>query len=161
DGEALYVAGMRDVLVCLDAATGKERWRVDFVQRYKTPPPPYGFVCSPLVDGDAVYVQAAAALVNLDKKTGRVRWRVLEDKSSPNGTAVSSPVMATLAGKRQLVVQHPKQLLGVDPESGEVLWSETVPAFRSINIVTPTVSKDGVLTSAFGGHTILVSIARE
>src|SRR5262249_44569277 len=31
DGECLYVAGMRDVLVCLDGATGKERWRVDFV----------------------------------------------------------------------------------------------------------------------------------
>ncbi|HKB39401.1 MAG TPA: PQQ-binding-like beta-propeller repeat protein [Gemmataceae bacterium] len=161
DGDALYVPGMRDVLVCLDASTGKERWRIDFVQRYKTPIPPYGFVCSPLVDGDAVYVQAAAALVKLDRKTGRVRWRVLEYKSSPNGTAVSSPVMATLAGKRQLVVQHPKQLVGVDPDSGEVLWSETVPAFRSINIITPTIYKDSVLTSAFGGRTFLVTIAKE
>src|SRR5262249_16665931 len=53
DGENLYVAGMRDVLVCLNAETGKERWRVDFVEKYETPPPPYGFVCSPLVDGDA------------------------------------------------------------------------------------------------------------
>jgi len=28
DGDSLYVAGMRDVLVCLDAKTGKQRWRV-------------------------------------------------------------------------------------------------------------------------------------
>jgi outer membrane protein assembly factor BamB len=26
DGERLYVAGIRDVLVCLDAKTGKEHW---------------------------------------------------------------------------------------------------------------------------------------
>lgn len=30
DGEAVYVGGMRDVLVCLEAKDGQERWRVDF-----------------------------------------------------------------------------------------------------------------------------------
>lgn len=56
DGQALYVAGMRDVLVCLDAATGAERWRVDFVDQFKSPLPAFGFVCSPLVVGDHVFV---------------------------------------------------------------------------------------------------------
>src|SRR5437016_1880564 len=37
DDGCLYVGGMRDVLVCLDAATGAERWRVDFVEHFKTP----------------------------------------------------------------------------------------------------------------------------
>jgi outer membrane protein assembly factor BamB len=160
DGASLYVLGLRDVLVCLDAANGKERWRVDFVARYQTPVPPYGATCSPLVDGEAVYVQAAAALVKLHKKTGKVLWRVLPYKSSPNGTAVSSPVLVTLAGKRQLVVQQPKKLAGVDPESGEVLWTAAVPAFRSINILTPTIQGDRVLTSAFGGHTFLFKVSR-
>ena len=32
DGDRLYVAGMRDVLVCLDARDGKEVWRKDFVK---------------------------------------------------------------------------------------------------------------------------------
>ncbi len=59
DGESLFVAGMRDVLVCLDAKTGKERWRVDFVQKLEAPLPEFGFVCSPLLDGDALYVQAS------------------------------------------------------------------------------------------------------
>jgi outer membrane protein assembly factor BamB len=54
-GESLFVAGIRDVLVSLDAGSGKERWRVDFVGRYQTPVPPYGCACSPLGDGDAVY----------------------------------------------------------------------------------------------------------
>jgi outer membrane protein assembly factor BamB len=161
DGECLFVAGMRDVLVCLDAATGMERWRVDFCERYKTPSPPYGFVCSPLVDGDSVYVQAAAALVKLNKRTGQVLWRVLPYKSTPNGTAVSSPILATLAGRRQLVVQHPKQLAGVDPESGRLLWSAPVPAFRNINIITPTVYKNSILTSAFGGRTFLFRIREQ
>jgi outer membrane protein assembly factor BamB len=161
DGDSLYVAGMRDVLVCLNAADGKERWRVDFVERYRTPLPPYGFACSPLVDGNDLYVQAAAALVKLDRRTGKVLWRVLPYESSPNGTAVSSPVLADLAGRRQLLVQHPGKLYGVDPGSGEVLWSAEVPAFRGMNIITPTVWKDSVLTSAFGGRTYLFHVSRK
>ena len=54
DGESLFVAGMRDVLVCLDAQTGKERWRCDFVKKLEAPAPDFGFVCSPLVEGEFV-----------------------------------------------------------------------------------------------------------
>ncbi len=161
DGECLYVGGMRDLLLCLDAATGKERWRVDFVARYGTPVPPYGFACSPLVDGDDVYVQAGASFLKLDKKTGKTLWRALPYESSANGgTAISSPVFATLAGKRQLLVQQPRLLAGVDPDSGKVLWSAEVPSFRGTNIITPTVYRDSVLTSAFGGRTFLFRVAQ-
>ena len=80
DGDRLYVAGMRDVLVCLDARDGKEVWRKDFVKEFKTPLPDFGFVCSPLMDGDAVYVQAAAGFVRLNKRTGDVDRRTLADK---------------------------------------------------------------------------------
>ena len=47
DGDRLYVAGMRDVLVCLDARGGKEVWRKDFVKELKTPLPDFGFTCQP------------------------------------------------------------------------------------------------------------------
>jgi outer membrane protein assembly factor BamB len=161
DGKSLYIGGLRDVVVCLDAANGKERWGVDFVERYKTPVPPYGFACSPLVDGEFVYVQAGAAFVKLEKKTGKVVWRVLPYKSTTSNTAVSSPVVVTLAGKRQLVVQQPKLLAGVDMDSGAVLWSQPVPAFRGFNIITPTQYRDGILTSAFGGRTFLFKVSRK
>ena len=39
DGESVFVAGMRDVLVCLNAETGAERWRVDFVKKLDAPVP--------------------------------------------------------------------------------------------------------------------------
>ncbi len=61
DGDRLYVAGMRDVLVCLDAGNGNEVWRKDLAKELGTPLPDFGFVCSPLVDGEAVYVQAGGA----------------------------------------------------------------------------------------------------
>ncbi|MFL5330341.1 MAG: PQQ-binding-like beta-propeller repeat protein [Gemmataceae bacterium] len=149
DGERLFVAGMRDVLVCLDAQTGKEMWRKDFVQDLKTSLPDFGFVCSPLVDGDHVYVQAGASVVKLDKRTGNIVWRALEDKGGMYGSAFSSPVIGTLAGKRQLVVQTREKLAGVDLDGGEVLWSQAVPAFRGMNILTPLIVGDTIFTSSY------------
>jgi hypothetical protein len=80
DGNSVYVAGMRDVLVCLNAADGSQRWRIDFTERYKTPVPAFGFVCSPLVLGDGLYVQAGFSFLKLNKNTniGRRRGTVQE-----------------------------------------------------------------------------------
>lgn len=130
DGECLYVAGIRAVLVCLNAEMGQEKWRVDFVSRFDTPLPSFGFVCSPLVDGDAVYVQAGASVVKLDKQNGETIWRALDDGGGMFGSAFSSPIIATLSGKRQLVVQTRTELVGVDLNTGGVLWRQQVPAFR-------------------------------
>jgi outer membrane protein assembly factor BamB len=154
DGERLFVAGMRDVLVCLDVATGAERWRVDFVKQLDAPVPDFGFVCSPLVDGDAVYVQAGASVVKLNKRTGEILWRALKDQGGMWGSVFSSPVIATLGGQRQLIVQTREKLAGLTLDKGDVLWSQPVEAFRGMNILTPVIHQDTVFTSTYGGKTI-------
>ncbi len=122
DGETLYVGDMAEVVVALDGATGSELWRVDFPRRYETPVPDFGFASSPLVVGDFLYVQAANSLVKLDKRTGQAVWRslVIEEGMASNG-AFSSPVLAVLAGREQLVALNRESLYGLDPENGQVL----------------------------------------
>ncbi len=161
DGKFLYVAGMRDMLVCLEADSGRETWRVDFVKELNSPAPDFGFVSSPLVDGDAVYVQAGASVVRLDKHSGKIIWRTLEDSGGLFGSAFSSPVLAELHGQRQLVVQTRQKLAGVDPETGEVLWSQVVPSFRGMNILTPTIVGDAIFTSSYQNKSWLYNIVRE
>ncbi len=161
DGESLYVAGMRDVLVCLDAGTGAERWRVDFVERFQAPLPDFGFVCSPLVDDEAVYVQAAGSVCKLNKRTGQTLWRALEDGGGMWGSAFASPRIAEVAGRRQLVVQTRQHLAGVDLATGQELWRQEVPAFRGMNILTPTVVDGDLFTSAYGGRSFRYRIVPE
>lgn len=151
DGQSLYVAGIRDLLVCLDAQSGAERWRVDFTKRYRSSLPAFGCVCSPLVVGDSLYVQAGASFVKLDRNTGETIWRTLIDEGGMNGSAFSSPSLAEVGGVEQLLVQTRTQLTGVDPKSGDVLWRQEVPAFRGMNILTPVVFEDGIFTSSYGG----------
>lgn len=159
DGESLYVAGMRDVLVCINAQTGAERWRVDFPARLETPVPSFGFVCSPLVIGEHLYVQAGGGFAKLNKRTGEIIWRTLIDGGGMD-SAFSSPVAATIHGVPQLVVQMREKLAGVSPDTGDVLWSQVVPSFRGMNILTPTVFDDGVFTSSYKNRTFYYKIEK-
>jgi outer membrane protein assembly factor BamB len=148
DGDTLYVAGMEEVLVALDVKTGRERWRVDFPKRFGTAKPEFGFASSPLVDGEAIFVQAANSFVKLNKRTGATVWRILPVAGGVmESGAFSSPAMATLAGRRQVLVQARVHLHGVDPETGEVLWTQEVPNFRGMNILMPTTFGDTIFTS--------------
>lgn len=161
DGERLYVMGMLDELVCLDVTDGKELWRADFKKRYGTAGPMFGQACSPLVDGDAVYVQAGLSVCKLDKKTGKTLWRAMHDARDFIGGNFSSPVIATVAGKRQLLVQTRGELAGIDLGDGSVLWRESIKAFRGMNILPPTtVGEDHVFTSSYGGGSFMFKIAK-
>lgn len=149
DNGRLFVAGMKDVLVCLDGETGVVVWKRDFPADSGTKVPSFGYVSSPLVDGDHVYVQAGACFQKLNKLTGETVWKSLDDGGGMYGSAFSSPHIATLAGKRQAVVLTRTTLNGVDLETGSKLWSQEIPAFRGMNIVTPTVLGDGIFLSTY------------
>lgn len=159
DGERLYVAGMRDLLVCLDVENGDIVWQVDFMEKFESPLPAFGFVSSPLIDGGFIYVQAGGGVCKLDKLTGEVIWRVLDDGGGMNGSAFSSPTIVTLEGVRQLAVQTRTSLAGVDLEGGVTLWSVDVPTFRGMNILTPTLVEESIFTSSYGGGTFMYDVS--
>lgn len=161
DGEHVYAIGMEDELVCLKAADGEVVWQVDFKERFGTQGPSFGQPCSPLLDGDALYIQAGMSVCKLDKKTGKTLWRALVDERQMMGGAFSSPVIAELAGKRQLLVQTRSEICGVDLSSGDVLWRETIKAFRGMNILPPTViNETDVFTSSYGGGCFLLRVTK-
>ena len=147
------------MIVCLDTLTGQERWRTDLMAKFKSPVPAFGFVASPLVMGDHVYVQAGGGFVKLDKKTGAVVWRVLEDGGGMYGSAFSSPFPTTLNGVPQILVQTRQKLAGVDAETGKILWSQPVKADQGMNILTPTVLGNRVFTRSYGGGSVVFEIS--
>lgn len=158
DGESLFVGGMRDVLVSLDVATGAERWRFDFAERLGAAVPAFGFVSSPLVAGEFLYVQAGGAFVKLNKKTGELIWKTVDVDRGMN-SAFSSPISANFGGVDQLLVQMREELFGLNPDDGRILWRQPVPSYRGMNILTPTVYGDGIFTSTHKNRTFFYRVA--
>lgn len=158
DGDHLIVLGMRDKLVDLDPMTGDIRWTIDFPSRLDTGLQPFGAVCSPLIDGDALFVQTGGGLCKVRLDDGEVLWRVLETEDDMmSAGAFSSPVIATLRGRRQLVVQTRSELCGVGLDQGVVLWREPIEAFRGMNILTPLIVGEHVFTAAHSGKSVLIA----
>ncbi|MDH3629420.1 MAG: PQQ-like beta-propeller repeat protein [Acidobacteriota bacterium] len=161
DGKTLYVGDMNEKLLALAGDSGEIRWTVDFPALYKTKIPDFGFASSPLLDGEFLYVQAANSIVKLNATTGKPIWRSLAgtSKMSESG-AFSSPVIETLAGVRQLVVMKRGGLFGVSLEDGTELWSQPVPNFRGMNILTPVIEGDRIFTSPYKNGAFLYEVTR-
>ncbi len=149
DENRLYVGGMVDYLVCLDTHDGKVLWQINFPEDKGTSKPDFGFASSPLIWNDALYVQAGAAFHKINKLTGEIIWKSLDDGGGMNGSAFASPMVATLHGVPQLVVQTRSTLAGVHPDDGRVLWSKEIPNFRGMNILTPLIVENSIFTSSY------------
>ena len=76
----VFVGGMGDHFLCLDAQTGEILWEIDFPKKFGTALPDFGFASSPMTDDKHVYVQAGASFNKIDQKTGDIKRRVLNDK---------------------------------------------------------------------------------
>lgn len=136
DGGRVFVLSGRGTLAALDRVTGSPEWTVDLVETYGARIPQWGVAASPLVDGDRLIVQAGGkdgrSVVALDKATGKTVWTALDDKPG-----YAAPIVATLAGRRQLLVFTGEALVGLDPENGRALWREPWKTSYDVNAATP------------------------
>ena len=116
---------------------------------------------SPLVHEGAVFVQAAGGIVKVDVATGKVLWITDKSKNGMYDSPFSSPIIETIHQTEQLIALSRSSLQGVDLSSGEVLWSRDVPSFRGMNILTPTIIGNKVLTATYGGKTHMFEVNRK
>lgn len=154
DGDLLYAIGTEGDLVCLETATGKERWRRSLTRDFGGHSMSnWKFAESPLVDGDRVIATPGvpdAALVALDKKTGKGIWRAKVPDLGPNGNdgaGYSSVVISNGGGVKQYVQLLGRGLVGIRASDGAFLWNYNRVANRVANISTPVVTDDLVFAS--------------
>ena len=143
DGTALYALGSDGDLACLEAATGKVRWRKSLRADFGGQPGEWAYSESPLVDGEVVVCTpggAEATVVALNKSTGEVVWKCAVPDGARAGYA--SMVLADGGGVRQYVAYTGGGLVGVEAKSGKFLWrydKTTGPV--GMSVLTPVVGE--------------------
>lgn len=168
DGELLYALGTEGDLVCLETATGTERWR-------KSLPNDFGgkmmskwkFSESPLVDGPRLICTPGGAettLVALDKKTGEVIWKCIVPalgEKGKDGAGYASAVVAEIDGVRQYIQLIGRGLVAVEAETGRFLWGYNGIANGTANIPMPVVRGRYVFTTTnYNTGSALLRISR-
>lgn len=132
----VYTLGANGLLNALVVETGKRLWARNVLEENGAANREWGKSCSPLVVGELVVVSAGGrgkSLVAYDRTTGELVWAAGDDTAS-----YSSPILATVAGREQIVIRNQHSFSGHDPETGEVLWSETWSA-EFPNVAVPLV----------------------
>jgi outer membrane protein assembly factor BamB len=136
DADALYTmyrSGDVEIVVSLDAATGKTRWE----HRYEAPLREHmdygtwlkqggaGPYSTPLLLGRAVYTVGTTGRFHaLDRKTGEVLWHLdLDQKFAMKGYRGYAPSPIVYGGNILLPIGGAGQaVVAFDPENGAVVW---------------------------------------
>lgn len=155
----IFSFGIGGVLSAFDAASGRVRWRKDFVGQFPATYPTYGTAQSPAVDGGRVIVHVGGpgkgALTAFDAASGAVAWTWAGD-----GPAYASPIVADIGGVRQVVTFTESMLVGVSADAGRLLWKLPFSTSYDQNAVTPIISGDTVIYSGLDHPVKAVRIVR-
>jgi len=138
--------GISGILTALAAADGKLLWRRDLNAEFASIPT-FGAAASPLVAGGLVvlpvgHAESGGALMAFLAADGTNVWRSVRD-----GPSYCSPIVADLAGVRQVISFTAKHVAGVALADGRELWTYPFVVPWDETIVTPIAWKDRVIVA--------------
>jgi outer membrane protein assembly factor BamB len=156
DGDRVYVQSCKGEFRCLNIENGKVLWGVSFEKDFGVP-----FLGSKanegtasrrgndgcgIIDGDHIFLPVGAkdaSLVCFDKRTGKIIW-----KSQSDEAAYSSLMLATLAGIKQVVYYSADALMGIDSDSGKLLWRVPLRTDAKRHAATPIIFDDSIVVNS-------------
>ena len=156
DGERVIASFASAGLYCYDF-NGKELWHRDLGKQAHI----WGNGASPIIHGEICILNFGPGertfLIAVNKKTGQTLWQVDEPGGSLGESkqgekpdwvgSWSTPIVATLNGREELVISWPKRVAAYDPRIGKELWT-----CRGLNplVYTSQLYADGMVV-AMGG----------
>jgi enterochelin esterase-like enzyme/outer membrane protein assembly factor BamB len=151
----VYGLGPKGQLFALRVSDGEKVWSKTLQQDFGAEVPHFGFTTTPLVEGDLLVVQTGGAegraISGIDKKTGETRWSLGDEK-----VEYQSPASMELGGRRQIVAISGRQVQGLEPSTGKVLWEHPLEENDSVGSANPTYAGgDRLLLFASGAAVVL------
>jgi len=181
--DRLFSVGTNAVMHCFDKRTGKVLWKHDLPEEFGVPVPMFGYASSPIAhnnmvilagdrvrendrggyhtgsaeDAKAGIANAGQSVMAFNQETGRVVW-----KSTDFPVDYASPILISFHGELQLVFVMRKEVVAVNPDNGELLWSLPFEPAPSENIATPLFNGDDLLffSAAYDSGSRVIRLAR-
>ena len=153
----VYLMNANGRLAAWEARTGKPVWAVDLKAEFDSKSGVWGLAENVIVDGNKVLCMPGGPkgrVVALDKRTGKTLWANTEIQDT---AAYCSPLIVTYRGVRQLITMTQKSVVGVEVETGRLVWQAPFVPKSPQNALTP-VFHDGQVFVACGhwsGGTVL------
>jgi outer membrane protein assembly factor BamB len=157
DGKHVWVMTGTGVLKGFDLA-GKELWTRDIQQDYGKFGIQFGYASSPLLHGDALYLQVLhgfhtddpSYLLRIDTMTGKTVWRTERptDALHESPDSYTTPALLQYGGKSEIVITGGDIVTGHDPATGKELWRADVlnpNRSRNYRIISSPIVAGGLI----------------
>ncbi|MBL8851970.1 MAG: PQQ-binding-like beta-propeller repeat protein [Planctomycetaceae bacterium] len=167
-----YTFGAQGKLLCLQLETGDVVWQRDLLTEMTIPDGFFGVGATPILEGDRLIVAAGgqpnAGVIAVDAATGKTLWEsvgqatwdgaktdsrlrpIYEWTGDEMVVSYSSPIAATIHGKRHILVLMRHGLVSLDPQTGAENFHYWFRAdvHESVNAARPVVVDDTIMISA-------------
>ena len=159
DGRLLYHESPHGDVVCLDARTGKRVWGLNILEKFNSKNITWALAESLLIDGDRVVCRPGGpetCVVALDKRTGRTVWK----SPSAGGDLAGYCTMALVEyqGLRMILSLTSKAMIGVNADTGKLLWRVKHVSPYNENITTPVFHDGQVFFSTRTTGSVMLKI---
>jgi outer membrane protein assembly factor BamB len=160
-GNCVYTIGVTANMHALDKKTGKLVWSKDLVKDFPgTIVNDRGYAVSPIAYKNTIIVKLGSdghAIIALSPKDGSLVWQKQSFGNSP-----SSPSIFNVDGQDQLVTTFSDEVVGLDPNNGDLLWSYPHKTSYGLNVSTPLWGPGNLLfiSSAYNGGAMVLHLAQ-
>jgi outer membrane protein assembly factor BamB len=166
-GDRVFTTGTNKQLHAFDKRTGEVLWSHDLVADFGAPPTlirpavKAGYGTSPTAYKHLVIVTAGGSdqsVMAFRQDDGAVVWRGGQFLIAP-----ATPILADVCGQTQLIVYGGQTINGLDPDTGDVLWTHGHETQGDMNNSTPVWGDDNVLfmTAAYNSGSRAIRLTRE
>ncbi len=141
----LYHLNAHGRLACMDAASGKELWVVNILERFRAKNITWALSECLLVDGSRVIVTPGGKntlMAALDKRNGKTVWAT--EPLGEDRTSYSSPILFRYTGRRVIANCSSAHGFGVDADTGKLLWTVPLQNPYGVNTSTPVYGSGSV-----------------
>ena len=138
-------------LQSIDKTSGKGVWSLDLYRDFGGDRVPFGYSSHPLPYKDSLIIPVGGktnGVIKVRQSDGTIIW-----KRHPLVGAHSSPLLINVDGQPQVALLLAQEVVGIDPENGDILWRHAHATENGLAISTP-VWADGnllIISTAYNG----------
>ncbi len=159
-GDRVVTASDIGQIHSLNKTTGKPVWSLDLYNGFGADRLGFGYSSHALPYKDSLILAAGGkthGVVKVRQSDGGVVW-----SGRRLGNAHSSPLLINVDGQLQVALLLTQEIVGIDPESGELLWRHPHATEHGLAVSTP-IWADGnllFLSTAYGGGARVLKLTR-
>jgi outer membrane protein assembly factor BamB len=159
-GERLFVATFTGQLSALDPKSGRVLWRQELWKEHGGTFRDVGYSASPLAYRDTIILPVGGkgkGVFAFRQTDGAVLWKKQDFEN-----AMSSPLLIRVDGQEQIVLFMVDHVIGLDPQTGDLLWSHEHKTDYAVNASTPVWADGNILivASAYGSGARALKLER-